>query len=118
MYRAPSSTVSTTTTPSAPSRRQSVNDEWRGAIPMDIDFLEEAKKERDLIIQKLEDAIFKKNQNRFTGGRQTINRLQTQLLARQQAITVMLNQQSTDLAYRRQIVPDTRGATKEVVYGN
>ena len=102
---------------SAPSsRRQSVNDEWTGVIPMDIDVLEEAKKERDLTIQKMENAIFTKN-NLRPAERRTIDRLKTELLARQTTINAMLNRQSTDLAFRRQIFPATRGQVKQIVYG-
>lgn len=44
--------------------------------------------------------------------------LPTKLVARQMFVQMQLNKQNHDLAYRRQIVPQTRGAVKKVVYGN
>lgn len=117
MYRVPNSPVSTGTS-NVSSRRQSVNDEWTGAIPMEIDILEQAKKEREEVVRNLEDEIFKRNQNpnRASNGRR-IDSLKTQLVNRQEIINVMLNQQSTDLAFRRHIFPATRGQSKQIVYG-
>ena len=44
--------------------------------------------------------------------------LPTKLLARQMFVQMQLNKQNHDLAYRRQIIPQTRGSIKKVVYGN
>jgi hypothetical protein len=46
-----------------------------------------------------------------------IQQLPTKMLARQLMIQTQLNATSSDLAFRRQIIPQTRGSTKKVVYG-
>ena len=48
---------------------------------------------------------------------QQIQNLPTRMLQRQMAIQLMLNSSSNDLALRRQIIPATRGATKQVTFG-
>jgi hypothetical protein len=53
-----------------------------------------------------------------TNTEDQLHLLPTKLLARQMFVQMQLNKQNHDLAYRRQIVPQTRGSIKKVVYGN
>lgn len=72
--------------------------------------------DRDLVIQELSELIRGKQLQKRERGR--LNNLRTKLISRSGFVKTMLNQYSTDLAYRRKIVPATRGETKAVVFGN
>lgn len=72
---------------------------------------------RDQFIKDLSSQIFRSRKPLQLKEKQ-IQSLKTKLLVRQAQINLMLNQYSNDLAYRRQIVPATRGQVKSVIYGN
>jgi phytoene/squalene synthetase len=72
---------------------------------------------RDRFIKDMSKQIYKARKPLQPAETQ-IQSLPTRLLMRQAQINLMLNQQTDDLAYHRQIVPATRGVTKAVIYGN
>jgi hypothetical protein len=74
------------------------------------------QQDRDLVIQELSELIRGKQLQKRERGR--LNNLRSKLISRSGFVKTMLNQYTTDLAYRRKIVPATRGETKAVVFGN
>ena len=74
---------------------------------------------REKYIESLSRAISAEMKSMATQEREVqIHQLPSKLLARQLMIQTQLNSSTHDLAFRRQIIPQTRGATKTVVYGN
>lgn len=90
---------------------------------MEDEILKEFQKDRNQYIDQLGKKIagnFKSNLRRsgLQDDGPTIDKLQNAYIQRAQQISSMLNQYSTDLATHRQIIPQTRGVVKKVVYGN
>lgn len=72
---------------------------------------------RDQYIENLSKAIVATMKSKPQEDEKQLHKLPSKMLARQLFVQTQLNSTSTDLAFRRQIIPATRGTTKKVVYG-